>query len=77
MHDELRIPLYAGALGFEVAALPHIYREIKASEEMQFFNCKKIPVRESTIRRELAKPDGRRVFHPCARRFRLKKWWLF
>lgn len=64
VHDELRIPLYAQALGFEVAGLPQIYREIKNPKEMKFFNCEKRPILECRIRWELLKPRGRRVFHP-------------
>jgi len=64
VHEELRLPLYAGALGFEVAGLPHIYREIKDPGEMKFFNCEKLAINQLRIRWELLKPSGRRVFHP-------------
>lgn len=64
VHEELRIPLYAQALGFEVVGLPRIYREIMDPKAMKFFNCEKLPIRERTIRWELLKPWGRRVFHP-------------
>jgi hypothetical protein len=71
VHEELRLPLYAQALGFEVAGLPHIYREIKDPVEMEFFNCEKLLIKERTIHSELLKPLGRRVFHPYRERFRL------
>jgi hypothetical protein len=71
VHEELRIPLYALALGFKVEGLPHIYREIKASREMMFFNCEKLPIKERTIRGELLKPWGRRVFHPYREPWRI------
>jgi hypothetical protein len=74
VHEELRLPLYAQALGFEVAGLPHIYREIKDPGEMAFFNCERLLIKERTIRSELLKPQGRRVFHPYRKRFRLD--WL-
>ena len=74
VHDELRLPLYAQALGFELAGLPHIYREIKDPGEMKFFNCEKQPIEERTIRSELLKPLGRRVFHPFRNPFQLE--WL-
>lgn len=64
VNEELRIPLYARALGFKVVGLPHIYGDIKNPREMKFFNCEKVPIKERTIRWELLKPWGRRVFHP-------------
>ena len=73
VHEELRIPLYAQALGFEVTGLPRIYRVIKDPHEMQFFNCEKLLIQESTIRRELRKPWGRRVFHPYRESFRMTR----
>jgi hypothetical protein len=70
-NEELRIPLYAQALGFEVEGLPHIYREIKDPKAMKFFNCEKAPIRTHTIRWELLKPWGRRVFHPYRKIWKL------
>lgn len=64
VHEELRVPLYAQVLGFPVTPLPHIYRTIRDPVDMQFFNCEKQAIEERTIRGELAKADGRRVFHP-------------
>lgn len=64
VHEELRVPLYAQALGFPVTPLPHIYRTIKDPVEMRFFNCEKQAIAEGTIRAELAKVGGRRVLHP-------------
>ena len=64
VNEELRIPLYALALGFKVTGLPRIYREIMHPRDMEFFNCEKQPIQECAIRRELRKPWGRRVFHP-------------
>lgn len=71
VHEELRIPLFARALGFEIDALPHIYREIKDPEEMKFFNCEKRPIKLRRIRKELVNPWGRRVFHPYREPFHL------
>ena len=77
-HDELRIPLYAQALGFSVDPLPHIYREIQDPAEMTFFNCERRLIEERTIRRQLATPMGRRVFHPYREIFRAERpWWYF
>lgn len=63
-NEELRIPLYALALGFKVTGLHRIYRAIMDPRDMVFFNCEKQAIKESAIRRELSKPWGRRVFHP-------------
>jgi len=52
-----------------VAGLPHIYREIKDPKEMEFFKCEKLLIEERTIRSELLKPLGRRVFHPYRKPF--------
>jgi hypothetical protein len=71
VHEELRIPLYARVLGFEVAGLPRIYREIKDPKEMKFFNCESQLIKERVIRWELLKPWGRRVFHPYRKCFHL------
>lgn len=77
VNEELRIPLYAQALGFEVTALPHIYREIKDPKEMKFFNCEKQRIKTRTIRQEMIKPWGRRVFHPYIKKIPLgRPLWL-
>jgi hypothetical protein len=64
VHEELRVPLYAQALGFPVTPLPDIYWTINDPVDRQFFNCDKQAIEERVIRGELAKADGRRVFHP-------------
>ncbi len=76
-NEEVRMAIYAQALGFRVTPLSHIYREIQDPEEMKFFNCECIPIKAKTIRSELKKADGRRVFHPFLKKFRRRKWWLF
>ena len=64
MHEELRLPLFAQAYGFELTGLPHIYREIQHKKDMRYFNCEKILIKKKVIRWELLKPSGRKVFHP-------------
>jgi len=76
-NEEVRMAIYAQALGFGVTPLPHIYREIQDPVEMEFFNCECIPISGKTIRRELKKADGRRVFHPYMKRFRRLRWGLY
>ena len=71
VHEELRLPLYAQALGFDLAGLPNIYREIRDPDEMKFFNCEKLLIQEHLIRTELLKSRGRRVFHPYRKHFQL------
>ena len=78
VHEELRIPLYAQAWGFKVDPLPRIYREIQDPAEMTFFNCERRLIKEQVIRRQLATPMGRRVFHPYREVFQaVPPWWRF
>lgn len=58
-HEELRLPLYAQCLGFKV-----VDTGITADWVTPFFNCQKREIRRDVVERELAKPDGCRVFHP-------------
>jgi hypothetical protein len=60
-HDELRVPLYAQIFGF---TCKNTFFEKEAKNESEYFNCDNEPIRLSTIKRELKKPRGRRVFHP-------------
>jgi len=48
-----------------------IYREILNEEDMLFFNCEGREIERSRILDELAKPGGRRVFHPVYEIFNL------
>ncbi len=72
-HEELRLPIFAHVLGFEVEPLAHVYREIRDRHEMQFFNCEKLPIQPMTIQQELQNPHGRRVFHPFGAVFPLER----
>ncbi len=68
VHDELRIPLYAQAMGFEMEGLPGIYRTIGDPSEMKFLNCEKQPIKHRTFHWELLKPWGRRCSIPRSAR---------
>jgi hypothetical protein len=58
-NDELRLPLYAQALGFGLCDTNLI-----PSWHTDYFNCNRNEIPDDIIVREMAKPDGRRVFHP-------------
>jgi hypothetical protein len=62
-HDELRIPLFAQVLGYELVDLG-FYRKWFSRKERQYFNCNDFPISLKTIQREYARQGGRRVFHP-------------
>lgn len=68
-HDELRLPTFASALGFELEDTGFFKRWFDQEEE-RFFNADRREIDEEVIRRELARPEGRRVFHPYFRVFR-------
>ena len=63
-HDELRLPLMAQSLGFRLYDTG-LYRGWFDPEEMRFFNADTFGIAPDVIKAELAKPTGRRVFHPC------------
>jgi hypothetical protein len=62
-HDELRIPLFAQVLGYELVDLG-FYRKWFSKKESQYFNCNDFPISLKTIQREYVRENGRRVFHP-------------
>jgi hypothetical protein len=67
-HDEVRLPLYARALGFEVVDNGFHGRWFDPAEE-RVFNADKQPISRAVVHAELARSDGRRVFHPYVRPF--------
>jgi Glycosyl transferase family 2 len=71
-HDEIRLPLYAAILGFEVADTGFYPRWFDTLEE-RFFNAASDDIDEQLIRSELARPRGRRAFHPFRREFALAR----
>lgn len=64
-NDELRLPLFAELLGYAVADTG-FRRRWHDPDEDQFFNATGRPVAPETVTAELAKPDGRRAFHPVS-----------
>lgn len=69
-HDEVRLPLYARALGFDVVDNGFHDRWFDPEEE-RVFNADKQPISRAVVRAELARGDGRRVFHPYVQPFPL------
>jgi hypothetical protein len=69
-HDEVRLPLFASILGFEIADTGLYPRWFDTFEE-RFFNANDDDIDERLIRSELARPRGRRAFHPFRREFAL------
>jgi len=61
-NDELRIPLYAQILGFEL--VDNKFFKWFYNPNYIAFNCDKIPVKFDTIAKEVVKVNGYRVFHP-------------
>lgn len=62
-HDELRLPAFAQALGFQLHDT-RLYRSWTDPAEQAIFNADRLTVRPAVMRAELAAPGGRRVFHP-------------
>ena len=62
-HDELRLPLIAHALGFELHDTG-FYKSWTDSKEQRFFNADRQSITLATIGEQLSMADGRRVFHP-------------
>jgi hypothetical protein len=67
--DELRLPLFAQVLKFELADTG-LRRTWDDPAEDRFFNLRPVEIDHDTIAAELARPDGRRAFHPVRRPFR-------
>lgn len=65
-HDELRLPLFARIFNLPVVDTG-FYRRWFDPDEERFFNANDEEIDEAVISRELADPDGRRVFHPFRR----------
>lgn len=61
-HDELRVPLYAQALGFKVYDTK--FKENWFSSDEKYFNCSNKDISWSTLRKERKNRKGRRAFHP-------------
>ncbi|MYZ48911.1 hypothetical protein [Propylenella binzhouense] len=62
-HDEIRLPLFARILGIP-AVDTGFYPKWFDAEEERYFNADSREIEDEIIVTELARPDGRRVFHP-------------
>jgi hypothetical protein len=67
-HDELRLPLFATVLGFELADTGFYPRWGDSAIE-RTFNANGDEIDPGIVALELASDSGRRVFHPCRGRF--------
>jgi hypothetical protein len=63
VHDELRIPLFAQAFGFEIHDTG-FFKKWFSKKEWKYFNCNDFPILEKRIKKQLRGKKGRRVFHP-------------
>ncbi len=62
-HDELRLPLFARILGFDLCDTG-FYPKWYDEEEEKFFNANGGDLDTKVIKDELARSGGRKVFHP-------------
>lgn len=69
-HDELRIPLFAQALGYSLTDLG-FFKKWFSKSEWKYFNCNNRYIEQKTIHKELSKEKGRRVFHPFREKIEL------
>jgi hypothetical protein len=61
--EEMRLPLFAQVFGFQLIDT-RLRRAWTDPEEDRFFNLDSVEIDRGTIAAELAKPYGRRAFHP-------------
>lgn len=62
-NDEVRVPLYAEALGYELIDTG-FFGEWGSDQVYQYFNALGQEIEEEKIRKQLNQEDGRRAFHP-------------
>jgi hypothetical protein len=67
VNDELRVPLFAQILGFELADT-RLRGSWRGEREHDLFHLRSHEIELATIRSELANPDGARAFHPVRRK---------
>jgi hypothetical protein len=67
-HDEMRLPLFAQILGFELVDTGFYGRWMDPVVE-SVFNADAKEIEPAVVEAELAREHGRRVFHPCRERF--------
>jgi hypothetical protein len=66
-NDELRLPLFAQILGFQIVDTK-LRGPWRGEREAPFFHFRAQEIELSAIKGELAKPDGWRAFHPVRAR---------
>jgi hypothetical protein len=66
-NDELRVPLFAQILGFELADT-RLRGAWRGEREHDLFHLRDFEIELTTVRAELAKADGARAFHPVRRK---------
>jgi hypothetical protein len=62
-NDELRMTLFAQALGFKLYDTG-FFKKWFSKKEWKNFNCNEQSITEQNIMKQIQKTDGRRVFHP-------------
>lgn len=71
VNDELRLPLYTQILDFKLYDTG-FYKKWFDTKEKKLFNCRKnMELSLANIEKELAKPNGRKVFHPYRKIFNI------
>jgi hypothetical protein len=70
-NDELRLPLFAQILGFELVDT-RLRGPWRGEQEDPFFHFRNPEIELEAIRAELARPDGWRAFHPVRSRIEPK-----
>jgi len=71
-NDELRITLFAQALGYKLYDTG-FFKKWFSKKEWKFFNCNDQEVSVQNIMKQLQKPNGRRVFHPYREQIDIEK----
>lgn len=71
-HDEIRLPLFAQLLGFEVCQ-NGLCESILDPAIWPYFNCSQTEIELPVILDELSKPGARRAFHPYYKNFDLSQ----
>ncbi len=66
--DELRVPLFAQCFDIPVFDT-NFLRSWGDPEELRFFNCRRMEISTDAILASIARPDGKRVFHPYTQPF--------
>jgi hypothetical protein len=62
-NDELRLPAFAAAMGFELKDTGFV-KKWNGKTEKRFFNCNEYEIPLKTVINQLNRKNGRRVFHP-------------